>query len=249
MANTCPVSGCGANVDVLATHGNVCAVDRGTLELTDACPKHGLSLGDETRMQTTGPITATEVEARMAESLARGPSGADVFRHLVDGVVAALPDDNPKTKFGVQKTPMHLVPMPAIIEMAEVFRLGAAKYGAYNWRKDRVSASVYYGAGLRHMAAWWEGEDFDPESGRPHLAHAMDCFAIVIDAAHHGMLNDDRPPIPAREACKGKPGFDERGRPAPINFSLVGYPGTVTSAPYTGPSFDVAGEQHMGGPR
>lgn len=109
--------------------------------------------------------------------------------------VGDAPDGNPKTRFGLLKTPMHLLPVPALTSMAEVFRLGAKKYGPYNWRKDRVSASVYYAAAMRHMMAWWEGEDIDQESGQPHLAHAMDCFAIVIDAGHYDMLNDDRPNV------------------------------------------------------
>ncbi len=104
-----------------------------------------------------------------------------------------LPDDNPKTKFGVRKTPMHLVPPPALSAMAEVFGLGAAKYGPYNWREHTVSSSVYQAAALRHLMAWWDGENTDPESGQSHLAHAMACLAIVIDAEKYQKLNDDRP--------------------------------------------------------
>jgi hypothetical protein len=106
---------------------------------------------------------------------------------------AQLPDTNPKTAFGVQKTPMHLVPPSALLEVANVFGLGAKKYGPYNWREHAVSSSVYQAAALRHLMAWWDGENCDPESGQSHLAHAIACLSIIIDAAKHQKLNDDRP--------------------------------------------------------
>lgn len=103
------------------------------------------------------------------------------------------PDDNPKTAFGLAKCPLHLVPPLAIHQEAEVFALGAKKYGPYNWREKTVSVSVYYAAALRHIMAYWEGEDADPESGVTHLAHVRACMAILIDAESRGKLNDDRP--------------------------------------------------------
>lgn len=104
-----------------------------------------------------------------------------------------LPDNNPKTAYGVKKTPLHLIPPSALIAEAEVFGLGARKYGPYNWRENSVSSSVYQAAALRHLLAWWNGESIDPESGQSHLAHARACLGILIDAESHGSLNDDRP--------------------------------------------------------
>lgn len=104
-----------------------------------------------------------------------------------------LPDNNPKTAFGVLKNQVHYTPTTAIRELADVMRLGANKYGAYNWREKNVSASVYYDAALRHLMAWFDGEDKDQESGRSHLAHAMACCTICIDAMENGSFIDDRP--------------------------------------------------------
>jgi hypothetical protein len=104
-----------------------------------------------------------------------------------------LPDDNPKTKYGHLKAPLHLVPASAVIEEAWVMQLGARKYGAFNWRAKTVSATIYQAAALRHLLAWFEGEDVDAESGRSHLAHVRACMAILIDAERCGRLNDDRP--------------------------------------------------------
>ena len=101
--------------------------------------------------------------------------------------------DNPKDIFGDKKPPVWLVPASATLFEAEVFRLGAAKYGPYNWREKKVRATVYIAAALRHIFSALDGEDIDPESGQPHMAHARACMGIYLDALATGNLVDDRP--------------------------------------------------------
>ena len=105
---------------------------------------------------------------------------------------AEHPDTNPKTALGEAKPKISSTPTIAIREMGKVFELGAKKYGRFNWREHKVSSTVYYDAAWRHMAAWFEGEDVDPESGVSHLAHVMACMAILIDAQDKNSLNDNR---------------------------------------------------------
>ena len=107
---------------------------------------------------------------------------------------SGYPDDNPKTQFGMTKVPMHLVPPVAIGHMALAFGNGAGKYGPFNWREKTISSTVYYAAAMRHLQAWYDGEDIAPDSGVHHLAHAMACCAMVLDGESTGMLNDNRPP-------------------------------------------------------
>lgn len=107
---------------------------------------------------------------------------------------APLRDTNPKTKFGQAKPPLAIVPGSAMLYMAEALRDGTDKYGQANWRVDPVSSSTYANALERHFQAWKDGEDIDPTSKVPHLAHAMTNIAIILDAMLCGTLIDDRPP-------------------------------------------------------
>jgi hypothetical protein len=103
-----------------------------------------------------------------------------------------LPDDNPKTIYGIQKPSLGLIPLAALEAAAGAHRLGADKYGEWNWRERQVAASVYIHAMLRHIKAWQEIEDIDPESGVSHLGHVIACCGILLDAQRHGQLVDDR---------------------------------------------------------
>jgi hypothetical protein len=143
--------------------------------------------GGQCRISCSSAVQCPRLLEMQAQSPLSVPSGPPGY-----------PDGNPKTVHGVRKTPMHLIPPPALEAEAWVFGLGAEKYGPYNWREHKVSASVYQAAALRHLMAWWERQDTDPESGQSHLAHARACLGIVLDAEKHGKLNDDRPVQPAR---------------------------------------------------
>ncbi len=103
------------------------------------------------------------------------------------------PDNNPKTAEGAKKPDLSNIPPSAILALAGAMSLGAKKYGPFNWREHQISSSVYYSACMRHLMQWWDGEDIDPESGQTHLAHAMACLALTIDAGTLGKLNDNRP--------------------------------------------------------
>ena len=101
--------------------------------------------------------------------------------------------ENPKDKIGKTKPDISLVPPVAVIQEAVAMGLGAAKYGAYNWRDSPVRATVYVSAAMRHLYQWLDGEELDGESGVSHLAHVRACCGIVLDAKSIGCLIDDRP--------------------------------------------------------
>lgn len=101
--------------------------------------------------------------------------------------------DNPKDTLGAKKPALHLIPPAAMLHEAKVMALGAAKYGAYNWRSNKVVLSIYLDAAMRHILAKLDGEDLDQESGQPHEAHARSCMGIILDAHATWNLIDDRP--------------------------------------------------------
>jgi len=92
------------------------------------------------------------------------------------------------------KPTYELLPLDLLSEVNLVMQHGASKYGVNNWRKtEGFKYSRCYNALLRHMFAWWRGEDLDLESGISHLAHAM-CNLIFL--FYHSKVNakgDDRP--------------------------------------------------------
>ena len=105
----------------------------------------------------------------------------------------SYPDNNPKTLVGSKKVPLHLIPPSAKHFLAMALEDGGKKYGPYNWRDEPISVSTYYSAGQRHWDAFWDGEDNAQDSQIHHLAHAMACCALLLDAMTVGKLVDDRP--------------------------------------------------------
>lgn len=103
-------------------------------------------------------------------------------------------ETNPKDSVGVRKVPLSTVPAPVLLEVGLAMLEGARKYGRHNYRIAGVRASVYYDAVFRHLMAWWEGEDIDPDSGLPHIIKAIACLVVLRDSMILGNWSDDRPP-------------------------------------------------------
>ncbi len=100
---------------------------------------------------------------------------------------------NPKDLLGIKKVQLNLVPASSIIYQALAMEDGARKYGPFNWRSNKVIASIYIAAAMRHLQAWQDGEELAEDSQKPHLAHALACIGIIVDAKETGNLVDDRP--------------------------------------------------------
>jgi hypothetical protein len=101
---------------------------------------------------------------------------------------------NPKDIVGANKPDMSLIPGSAMVALAVALGDGAKKYGAYNWRKDKVQVLAYTAACQRHIKAWEDGEENAKDSGIPHLYHAVAGLSILIDAIETGNAVDNRPP-------------------------------------------------------
>lgn len=103
-------------------------------------------------------------------------------------------DTNPKDAVGTAKVPLSTVSAPVLGEVGLAMLEGALKYGRHNYRVSGVRASVYHDAALRHLLAFWEGQDIDPDSGLPHIVKAIACCVVLRDSQIQGNWVDDRPP-------------------------------------------------------
>ena len=101
-------------------------------------------------------------------------------------------ESNPKEAIGSDKLPLHLWPTTATALGSVALLDGSLRYGRSNFRAVGVRASTYYDALNRHLNAWFEGEDLDPDSNLPHLAHVLACAAILVEGLVQGNLTDDR---------------------------------------------------------
>jgi hypothetical protein len=96
-----------------------------------------------------------------------------------------------KSAESAKKVRLELLPPMAMESIAEVLSFGAQKYDANNWCRG-ARWGRYYAALLRHLFAWWRGEEKDPETGLSHLAHAGCCLVFLLEYQRNGWGSDDR---------------------------------------------------------
>ena len=75
--------------------------------------------------------------------------------------------------------------------VAEVYGYGAQKYQSRNWERGycwELSVSACY----RHLRAYRYAQECDPESGLPHLAHALFHVLALLTFVEHYPEKDDR---------------------------------------------------------
>ena len=94
------------------------------------------------------------------------PTAAEHDRLVAPITVSGRKFDGGKLEYG-------LLPPLALEEVVKVLTFGAQKYDRDNWQIVPDAKRRYFDAVQRHMWAWKQGEQMDPESGIHHLAHAM----------------------------------------------------------------------------
>lgn len=94
-------------------------------------------------------------------------------------------------KFDGDKLPLHLLSTEAMNQIAAVLKFGVQKYAEHNWRNG-FAWSRPLSAAMRHITAFNDGEDTDPESGLSHLAHAACCIMFLLEFEKTHPHLDDR---------------------------------------------------------
>jgi predicted HAD superfamily Cof-like phosphohydrolase len=96
-------------------------------------------------------------------------------------------------KYDSGKPELDLIPTEPLNMIADVLTFGAKKYGRNNWRMNNVPEfSRLYASILRHLMAWNDGQDNDPESGLSHLAHASTQLMFLLYHTMHSPSKDNR---------------------------------------------------------
>ncbi len=89
------------------------------------------------------------------------------------------------------KAPLSLLSSSWLMGVGRVLLFGAKKYSANNWRQG-MQHSRLIDAALRHLLAYNNGEDLDPETGESHLYHASCCLMFLSELALTHPELDDR---------------------------------------------------------
>lgn len=89
---------------------------------------------------------------------------------------------NQAKRFNNGKVDYTLLPLDALEAEARVWMMGERKYGRSNWTKlwGDDTPQVAMASALRHIFAYLNGEEYDPESGIHHLAHVRCNCAMGI---------------------------------------------------------------------
>lgn len=83
-------------------------------------------------------------------------------------------------KYDSGKARYDLIPPVVLDQLAQVLTYGSQKYGDNNWQNVTPFNDRYYAAAMRHLQADRAGEVHDPESGLPHLTHALASVAFLL---------------------------------------------------------------------
>lgn len=89
------------------------------------------------------------------------------------------------------KSRVDLLPTKPLVAAGEVMEYGARKYKPHNWRLG-LNWSDTMASAMRHLLAFNDGEDLDPETGKPHLAHALCQVLFLAEYYMTGTGTDDR---------------------------------------------------------
>lgn len=151
-------------------------------------PEHDLSkILEEVHKMTDGHPrfgNVSDLAAQLGNDVTQWPTGG--IPAGADGVVKA---DAGKTRY-------ELIPYDVLKDIADVFAYGAEKYHDNSWRTEKPAAvSRTFASIMRHLTEFMLGNDWDPESGKSHLAHACTQLMMLMHVYRVFPETDDRDPL------------------------------------------------------
>jgi hypothetical protein len=135
---------------------------------------------------------------------------------------------------------MSLLDPLFLTTVSQVLTFGAQKYAAHNWRKG-LEVSRLLDAALRHLNAFNDGQDLDPESGISHLGHASCCLMFAMRMVQDRPELDDRykPETKEVDRTEVKKMFDMQPGHIPAVYDSKTMKMVCPSGYYYSPSWDA----------
>lgn len=97
---------------------------------------------------------------------------------------------NEALRYNEDKLRYDLLEPHSLEQLVTVFTTGARKYSERNWEKG-MKWSKMLASLKRHIAAFEKGEDYDPETGLPHMSHAAwNAMGLVTYMKYHPEYDD-----------------------------------------------------------
>ena len=131
-------------------------------------------------------------------------------------------------KHDAGKPRYDLIAPSLLEEVAKVLEFGARKYNDRNWERPGFNYGRPFASAMRHLWAWWGGQDNDPESGFSHLAHAASCIMMLLEYSKSGAGRDDRPKAPVEDefvhcTCENGDPWDKSDEHCPAHGAGSGW--------------------------
>ena len=137
------------------------------------------------RLESGLDIVAIEHPRIIAE---RPTKPAPKLSELFFGTDAA-PEEGKKSDSG--KPDYALLTRPMLESMIAAFMHGESKYSRGNFKGGFTNTRLL-AAAMRHIMAFNDGEDLDPDSNVSHLGHAMAALAMCLDNRAEGTSVEGR---------------------------------------------------------
>lgn len=122
-----------------------------------------------------------------------GEAGLGVIKQLgpEDSNYTIVVTPTSAAKNDKSKPDLSLLPKVFLNAVAEAMMVGEQKYGRYNYTKGHKTSQLI-AAAMRHLSAYYDGEERDPIDGQLHLGSVAACVLMLLRQQELCTLTDDR---------------------------------------------------------